>query len=298
MVISSVKSWLNWKKRTKIVSKKITLLNIEDAGISKDSTNYIKLIDGPIFFGPKSSPFQKKIYKKLPSNSKKNLPEECFGIAMNIILRYFEGGLMSGGPKKEKYYQAKSSDIVAEMGAYMGYYCIYLSEKVGPQGRVFAIEPIKENIKYLTKNIRENNLKNVIIIPKGVWKERGYMKFHKREQDKQSGSISLRYKNDKENKIEVDSLDNILLENKIKNVNFMIIQLNGAEYDALLGLTKIKPENIAIAARYKKDGKPIALLISENLKSRGYSVKIEEGAFVYGSLNKKLFDSYGKKRKI
>jgi len=286
MVISNVKSWVHWKKRMKIVSKKVNSLKIKEAGISKNNIPYIKLRDGPIFFGPTSSISQIKIYDTLSRETREHLPKECFGIAMDIVLRYYEGGLRSGGPKKEKYYSVRSSDTVAEMGAYMGYYCIYLSEKVGTKGRVIAIEPIKENIKYLSKNIQENKLKNVTIIPKGVWKEHGKMTFHKKDQDKQSGSISIQYKNEKEAEIEVDSLDNILGENGIEKVDFMIIQLNGAEYEAMQGLTKVKPENLAIAARYKKDGKRLAPLIAEKLKSRGYNIKIEEDAFVYGSINR------------
>lgn len=265
--------------------RKVAKLDIENAGIDEDIP-FVKLINGPVFYGLLSWPKLRKYYNLLPLKTKAVLPFECFLIANDIVIRYFEGGLQLGGPAKELFYSAKTEDYVAEMGAYMGYYTIYLSEKVGPNGKVIAIEPMPDNLKILKKNIEKNNLTNVNIIPKGVWKEIDEIIFQRKKGDHQSGSIELDYADKDSLKIPVNSLDNILKEQNISRINFMLIQLNGVEIEALEGLNTIKPENMAIAARYDKDKKSAVSEISDILKARNYNCNIVKRDFIFAKLNK------------
>ena len=140
------------------VARKISKLKIEKAGVDAEEIPYIKLKSGPVFYGLKSNPKDKKYYNFLPAKIKAILPFETFLVANDIVIRYYEGGLKIGGPKKELFYITKTGNYVAEMGAYMGHYTIYLSEKVGKNGKVIAIEPMPDNLKILTKNITENKL--------------------------------------------------------------------------------------------------------------------------------------------
>jgi len=55
----------------------------------------------------------------------------------------------------------KKGDVVLDAGANIGYYVVLESKKVGNKGLVYAVEPIKENFKFLKKNVKLNNLKNV-----------------------------------------------------------------------------------------------------------------------------------------
>ena len=86
--------------------------------------------------------------------------------------------------------------------------------------------------------------------------------------------------------ISVDSLDNILNTIGIQHVNFMIIQLNGSEYEALLGLTNIKPEHFAVAARYDQHRKGAAQKIQILLRERGYSIFLKDKRFIFAFILK------------
>ncbi|MCD4833170.1 MAG: FkbM family methyltransferase [Bacteroidales bacterium] len=266
------------------LTRKISKLQIEKAGVDSEEIPYVKLKNGPVFYGLISCPKDKKYYNLLPTKLKSILPFESFLIANDIVIRYFEGGLKLGGPRKELFYKTKPGDYIAEMGAYMGHYTIYLSEKVGKNGKVIAIEPMPDNLKILRKNITENNLDNVVIVPKGVWKEKDEMIFHRKKGDRQSGSIELNYKNNDSLKIPVDSLDNILQEQNIKHIDFMLVQLNGVEPEALEGLTNYKPNHIAIASRYSKNNKPVAPIIANVLQERNYKSTIVKRDFVFAEL--------------
>ncbi|MBU8893921.1 MAG: FkbM family methyltransferase [Bacteroidales bacterium] len=282
MIVSDLKYI---RRRIQLV-RKVAKLDIANAGIDEEGVPFVKLNNGPVFYGLLSWPKLKKYYNLLPVKTKSVLPFECFLVANDIVIRYFEGGLQLGGPEKELFYSVKSGDYIAEMGAYMGHYTIYLSEKIGPKGKVIAIEPMPDNLKILKKNIEKNNLTNVDIVPKGVWKEKNEIIFQRKKGDHQSGSIELNYTDKDSLKIPVDSLDNILNEQAVSHVDFMLIQLNGVEVEALEGLDNFKPENMAVAARYKKEDKPAGLMISEILKARNYNCKIVKRDFVFAKLNK------------
>lgn len=261
---------------------KINQLEIRDAGLDSESgLPYIHLNNGPRFYGILPPKNLRKYYWFFTRELRNKVPQECLRVAMDIIIRYQEGGLKWGGPKKERFYDIQPGDVVAEMGAYMGYYCLRLSEKVGQTGQVIAIEPIPENIAILRKNISDNDLSNVQIIPKGVWKQKDQLSFQQRSTDNQSGSVYLHYNENENQLLEVDSLDNILTASEVSNVNFMVIQLNGAELEALQGLTQFRPEHLAIAARYGADSQSDIPEITALLQERGYQVKIVRKEFVF-----------------
>lgn len=271
--------------RKLIVTSRIKSLSIEKAGIDDEGYAFVSIEGGLTFYGPKPAKKEKKFYNLLPNSVKKTLPFHSFQIAVDIVIRFKEGNLKWGGPAKEAFYQVKSGDIVAEMGAFRGYYTLYLAQKVGPNGRVIAIEPIPDNIEYLRKNISANKLDNVTIVPKGVWHENDKKVFQRKSSDYQSGSIDITYEDQEELAIEVNTLDKILIDNKVDKVDLMLIQLNGAEHEALEGLLNISPTHLSIAARYDKSQRDIALEIQNLLKQRGYNTKTLQEKFVYAQLN-------------
>jgi FkbM family methyltransferase len=62
----------------------------------------------------------------------------------------------------------KKDDIVLDLGAATGDFCIVAARKVGPNGRVIAIEPNAENYKILLLNIKKNSCHNVTPLNLGV----------------------------------------------------------------------------------------------------------------------------------
>jgi FkbM family methyltransferase len=55
-------------------------------------------------------------------------------------------------------------DTVYDIGANIGYVSLSLAKQVGPQGRVFAFEPVPMNIQRCRTNIEINKLKNVQLL--------------------------------------------------------------------------------------------------------------------------------------
>jgi len=144
------------------------------------------------------------------------------------------------------------------------------------------------NLRLLKKNIKINKIKNVTIVPKGVWEKKDTLHFYRKTGDHQSGSIDLKGEDRDSYDLHVDSLDNILNEAEVTHVDFMIIQLNGAEPEAIKGLTKVKPNNFSIAARYDKADIPATTQIRQELIARNYNVEIVKKKYLFASLEPKV----------
>lgn len=70
--------------------------------------------------------------------------------------------------------QIKKNFVVVDVGANIGYYTLLLAKICK---KVYAIEPDKMCFEILLKNIKENNLKNVVAINKAVSDKSGKEKF-------------------------------------------------------------------------------------------------------------------------
>lgn len=58
----------------------------------------------------------------------------------------------------------KEGDIFIDVGANEGIFSILAGKLVGPEGKVYAIEPMPINVSLLKRNITENGLDNIIVL--------------------------------------------------------------------------------------------------------------------------------------
>src|SRR5215469_66629 len=65
----------------------------------------------------------------------------------------------------------REGDTVIHGGANIGFFTVYLSQLVGPKGKVIAVEPGQNNLWKLEENVRINKLKNVEIVNKPLWRD-------------------------------------------------------------------------------------------------------------------------------
>ena len=187
----------------------------------------------------------------------------------------------SGQPEHnwEKYYTLKEGDIFIEGGAFWGRYVKIAAQKVGAQGKVIAIEPSPHNIPTLEKLIERRELKNVTLVRKAIWSEKGREKFCV---DGNPAGHKLTTSGERFIEVEVDTIDNILEELGIKTVNLLAADVEGAEAEMLRGaersLTTKKIQNLAIAAYHLGSYQQVQVQIIDFLTSKGYQgIKYEEG---------------------
>jgi FkbM family methyltransferase len=136
----------------------------------------------------------------------------------------------------------KPGDIFFDVGANAGLYTVIAARKVGESGHVYAFEPGERELKLLRHNIAINNLTNVTIIESGVSDKKGKAQFGI---SRDGAMNSLRQTNHPGQKIEewkaieVTTLDDIIQELRIKKVDFIKIDVEGAEKQVFSGSKKL-----------------------------------------------------------
>ena len=145
----------------------------------------------------------------------------------------------------------KEGDVCLDIGANIGFHSINISDLVGNNGKVFAFEPIDYLLKKLNTNIHLSGSRNISIIPNAVssFDRKGHI-FEIDESFSEQGSSSL-FKNEflsgidkkegvlKKKLCEVITLDKWILDNNIQKVDFIKMDIEGGEYNALLGMKQL-----------------------------------------------------------
>jgi FkbM family methyltransferase len=126
----------------------------------------------------------------------------------------------------------KPGDIFLDVGANGGIFTVIGAKKVGSTGHVYAFEPGFQELKLLRQNIAINNLTNVTVIERGVSNKSGEAQF---AISKDGAMNSLAKTNHPGQciqdwrKIEITSLDDLAKEFNLKKVDFIKIDVEGAE---------------------------------------------------------------------
>jgi FkbM family methyltransferase len=142
-------------------------------------------------------------------------------------------------------------DIVIDAGAYFGDTALWFSKYVGKNGKVFAFEPLEYNFKILKNNIIENSLNDVITpVKKGIGEDEQRLNIS----GFGSGATTTSYESSKGEFVDITTIDKFVKANKIGRVDFIKMDIEGAELSALKGaqetLKKFKPK-LAICVYHK-----------------------------------------------
>lgn len=138
--------------------------------------------------------------------------------------------------------KVKKRDVVVDVGAHIGYYTLIASKKVGADGSVYAFEPDPRNFLFLEKNVKVNNLKNVILINKAVADKTGSAKLYINRTNTGDHSIFNIGHNRKSINISTVSLNDYFRDIKQK-INVIKLDVQGSEIYALKGARKLIERN-------------------------------------------------------
>jgi len=132
--------------------------------------------------------------------------------------------------------------VVIDVGAHHGFYTLLASKKVGPAGRVLAFEPSPREKKKLLRHLRLNQCSNVKIWDCALGRAAGNADLFIIN-GTQTGCNSLRPPNamqpTKTLPVRVARLDECLEREGIEHVDFIKMDVEGAEIEVLNGATRL-----------------------------------------------------------
>lgn len=123
--------------------------------------------------------------------------------------------------------------VVADVGASVGYFTCLMARSVGPTGRVIAFEPWPRILRYLRHNLEVNHLERVTVVPAAAFDQSGHAHLgppHYRltmGSDKPAGSVDVR----------VERFDDFAEIRELTRLDAIKMDIEGAELRALRGMT-------------------------------------------------------------
>jgi len=154
------------------------------------------------------------------------------------------------------YFKPKKGDVFIDIGAHLGKYSLIAAKIVGKLGKVIAIEANPENYRRLLENVKINSLTDIITT------------FNVAAYDKKtkvslyigdaSGEHSIIFNVGKKwYNIDAIPVDHVVKHLKLKKVDWIKIDVEGAEYEVLQGLKntlrRFRPKLIVEIHRKKRE---------------------------------------------
>ncbi|MEA5466506.1 FkbM family methyltransferase [Leptothoe sp. PORK10 BA2] len=125
-----------------------------------------------------------------------------------------------------------SGDVVFDIGANGGIFTVIAAKKVGENGHVYAFEPGGRELEILKRNIELNGLTNVTVVEVAVSNESGETKFAISEDGAMNSISETQHPGQKIQSwttVPVVTLDEFVAEQKIDHINFIKVDVEGAE---------------------------------------------------------------------
>ena len=158
----------------------------------------------------------------------------------------------------------KPGMIVLDIGANIGVHTLHLAKRVGASGQVLAFEPNPVAREELLRNITLNQIKNVNVLKVALWERDGEELFcFPKDGLEAMGGLrqNSQFEVARKSKVETARLDTILARLEVQQVDFMKIDVEGAELQVLKGA----------GALLDADWRPPILYESASVNSISYS---------------------------
>ncbi|HMU72390.1 MAG TPA: FkbM family methyltransferase [Ferruginibacter sp.] len=161
----------------------------------------------------------------------------------------------------------KPGDTVLDFGAHIGLFAAMAAKAVGSSGKVYAFEPSPSTNELLKKTVQINNASACITtFQKAVGGAVGKTTFFVGEQADNANSL-VNYKEDRPFRgidIDVTTIDAFVKEQQLAKIDFIKIDVEGVEYDAMRG---------AVETFRKFRPKAILAIHPEPVKAKGDSLE-------------------------
>lgn len=163
-------------------------------------------------------------------------------------------------------------ETVVDVGTYYGRYTLMASQYVGDSGLVVGVEADSNNYSITKKNLENNNVKNAVMLWSAASDHEGTIKLYKTERP---GTPSIVW--DERSNYETvpcKTLDSLLQESGVRKVDWLKIDVEGAELMVLKGSQRTMAENMELKLVIEIHTSSNSVI--DFLEQLGYNVKFLE----------------------
>lgn len=242
-------------------------LEVAEAGFEAGHP-WVRTTSGRIFYDHPATAKDALMYVLLRDRMPAKLNVETAVVAANAIRRYVHG--TANVPDDAK--------VVIDAGCYIGYKALAYADKVGPAGRVVAIEMMPDNYDLLCRNVEANDLTDrITTVNCGLSDREGTVTA--RRSRKQQATIAddidqlAGFRGDCE--VAMDTLANVFDRTLAdQDVDFLNVQVNGNELAVLQGLGPWakRVKHYYVASPYSQGGRRIRDQVVDWFTSQGITV--------------------------
>ena len=132
------------------------------------------------------------------------------------------------------HFELREGDTVLDCGGHVGVNTAIFAAKVGPKGKVIVLEP---DTRALGCNMSNNyNYKNITYIPVGAWDKKTTSIINQNGWMGVSNVVYSFFSDMKPSPVRLDRVDDLLKELGIKKINFIKMDIEAAEIQAVKGM--------------------------------------------------------------
>lgn len=136
-------------------------------------------------------------------------------------------------------YNPQAGDVIVDIGAGIGWEAVAFSELVGKSGKVLAVEAHPDTYNELQRNIRRSNAKNISMQQKAVSEKSGTVYIGDSDDHLANSISSEPAGGSRSHKVSALSLDDLCHDEGIDRIDFLKLNIEGAEKDAIKGMRKM-----------------------------------------------------------
>jgi len=163
---------------------------------------------------------------KSPINPEINLFCRSGHEMINLGIENFEN-------KVKNSFHPNTNDVVIDIGAHLGEYSLAVAKNAET---VIAVEANPDTFKILQKNIELNKISNIIPINKAIYDSTGYQNLQIFGDKSGMSSMVMNYEDKSDSiKVKTETLDRLVDNLKLEKVDWIKIDVEGAEYNVLKG---------------------------------------------------------------
>ena len=138
----------------------------------------------------------------------------------------------------------KPGMVFIDVGANDGYYTLFAARRVGPTGKVIAVEPSSRERAHLQRNLGRNGLENVQVVAAALGAEAGFVDLHLAHGVHAGHNTLGDFAHDdvvraSSERVPLETLDAVVARQGLSRVDMVKIDVEGGEAGVVAGAQKV-----------------------------------------------------------